>query len=170
MLNVDQALVSHNIMVAKSSDLFPAVRPTQMSFGTLAGSHLNITLRLFQIGGVSPVTGLSFAVCDDKHLDFAVSEGHLWIVLDEAITEQEAMATADYKNSEQNQSQVRHEIELIKAIQKVCLAEEKLSRTVQTSRILEVLQATSPVKLVVDQAPHNTDTFAQALSRIGKFT
>ena len=37
-----------------------------MTFGTLAGSHLNLTLRLFQAGGTSLVTGMPFQTSTAK--------------------------------------------------------------------------------------------------------
>ena len=64
--------------------------------------------------------------CDaskDADLHIVVERGHKWFLLSEKTPVDEQKMLSEWKNQDQNSNQVRHDIELIRSIQSVCLKE-----------------------------------------------
>ena len=130
-------LVAWNEAFSKGDNRYPTVNPALMCKGSLAATHLNFTLRCFQQELTSTITGSRFAVDpQDVALASAVRRGHLWWILSDEVTEAEAILISEYRNSDNNTSQIKHEIEHIRGIQRVCLKELETSKSVVLSTVL----------------------------------
>ncbi len=77
---------------------------------------------------VSVVNGMAFDVKDNPTLQQHVENGWKWIVLSEDIPDEQAALVSEWRNTDQNTCQIKHEIELIKAIQRACAREASLWR------------------------------------------
>ncbi len=73
----------------------------------------------------SSITGRSF-VCDagkDAKLAEAIKHGHRWIILSEKVPVEDQLAISEWRNADQNVNQVRHELEIIRSVQRVVSSE-----------------------------------------------
>ena len=76
-------LIEHNERFTFGNPLLPNIEADQVLYGSLAGSHLNLALRLIQQGAPSPIGDLRSLGSSDKNLDEVVHRGHKWYVLKE---------------------------------------------------------------------------------------
>jgi hypothetical protein len=121
-----EALLGHNRGMSDGDSRWPPMFGDVMRKGTLASTHLNITLRLYKHGVASP-TGESFSVRDDAALQRVCERGHKWWLLSCDISDQDAIEISEWRNSDNNCNQVKHEIEHIKGLQRVAMREIELA-------------------------------------------
>jgi len=124
-------LVAWNEKFSGGDPRYPKIDPRKMDKGTLAATHLNMTLRCFKQGVVSCITGIlphhhhhhrhqihttttttnwtgkPFLIDPaDLALQGVVERGHLFWVLSDKITEAEAVLVSEWRNSDNNTTQV----------------------------------------------------------------
>jgi hypothetical protein len=97
---------------------FPAIKSC-MNKGSVASTHLTLTLRCFKEGMTSCITGEVFVVENDVNLEHATQVGHLYWILAENTPDDVMMEISEYYNSDNNTNIRKHEIELIRTIQSV---------------------------------------------------
>ena len=142
-------LLDWNDSFSKGDNRYPTVNRSSMNKGSLAATHLVFTLRCFQEEMMSPITGLRFAVDPvDTALANAVSRGHVWYILSDELPEQEAIMISEYRNSDNNTNQFKHEMEHIRGIQRVCLKEMDTAKSVVLSTVLAKAMAHLQVPVV----------------------
>eukprot|EP00959_Pyramimonas_sp_CCMP1952_P463630 9485273-Pyramimonas_sp.AAC.1 len=116
-----------------------------MNKGALAGTHLVFSLRLLK-------RGVEFEPSpDDKALADAITKGHVWWLVNEAMPDTEAVMISEWRNSDNNTSQVKHEIEHIRGLQRICLREMSVSKSVVLSTVVSKALASMQVKVVNTQ-------------------
>ena len=113
---------------------------------TLSCSHYNCTLRCY----LAQLTSVDGHICDaskDADLQVVVERGHKWYLLSEKTPVAEQKMLSEWKNQDQNSNQVRHEIELIRSIQTVCLKEATVAQRASITTIANAVNLASPVKM-----------------------
>ena len=80
-------------------------------------------------------------------LQLAAERGHKWYALSEKCPPDEQVRLSKWKNQDQNSNQVQHEIELIREIQSVCIAESAVATEASVGSIAYSVNQKSPVKL-----------------------
>ena len=114
-------LIEHNLRFSTGCALLPAVDETKAMYGSLAGSHFNIALRLIKAGAISPAGDLRTLMRDDESLAETVQNGHRWFILKENILRESQVEISLWRNQDQNDNQGTHEMEILQTI----LAESK---------------------------------------------
>ena len=71
-------LIEHNLRFSTGCALLPAVDETKAMYGSLAGSHFNIALRIIKAGAISPAGDLRSLTQDDVSLADALNNGQRW--------------------------------------------------------------------------------------------
>ena len=99
------------------SQLLPRIEETKALYGSLAGSHLNLALRLLQQGATSPGGDVSTLCQDSLALQDVVMKGHKWWVLAEETDSQEQVELSLWRNQDQHENHASHEIEILQTIQ-----------------------------------------------------
>ena len=122
-------MVSWNRSFSSASPLFPAVR-AEMDKGSLAATHTNLMFRLVDASTTSTLTGQTFSMTDDEKLRYVVTSGHLWIVISDECPDDEQRAISEWRNADNGQTQFKHEVEMMKSLQEIMVAEFKLAATV----------------------------------------
>ena len=89
------------------------VNKHKMSKGTLASTHLDISFRLFKHSCLAP-GGETFSAGEDDILQRVVQRGHKWWLLSCEIPDPDAHEISEWRNSDNNNNQVNHEIEHIR--------------------------------------------------------
>ena len=139
--------IDWNMVFTRACEHFPPVRVEAMNKFTIAGSHLTMALRLFDARMTSSMSGRLFDAGGDTQLLQACQHGHKYVVLSGDIPAEDAVCMSNWRNADNNNSQVRHEMELIKAIARVCPSEERASKSCTITSIVTAVMANSPVKL-----------------------
>ena len=76
-------LIEHNRRFTSGSSLLPPVDDTKAMYGTIAGSHLNVALRILAHGLPSPAADVTNLVEPGSSLAEIVRSGHKWWILPE---------------------------------------------------------------------------------------
>ena len=124
-----KALLDHNKRFSGSS-MMPPIHEDEVLYGSLAGSHLNLALRLIRARSQSPIGDLSKLLEDDEGLKDAVESGHRWWILPEHVSPGGQVDISLWRNQDQNENQGLHEMEILQTL--VTTAED-LSKT--TSKV-----------------------------------
>ena len=111
-----QEHLEHNKRFTKGNTLLPYIDEEKAIYGTLAGSHMNLALRLIAQGGSSPIGDLRTLVSNDKNLEDVVLRGHKWYVLREPTTRQEQVQISLWRNQDQIENHGTSEVELLQTI------------------------------------------------------
>ena len=69
-------LLDHNLRFTTGSQLLPRIEETKALYGSLAGSHLNLALRLLQQGATSPAGDVPALCQESLALQDVVMKGH----------------------------------------------------------------------------------------------
>ena len=109
-------LLNHNRRFTYGNVLLPNIEEDKVLYGSLAGSHLNLALRLIQQGASSPAGDLRSLAASDASLQDAVAHGHKWFVLRENTDPREQVDISLWRNQDQNENFQTHEIELLQTI------------------------------------------------------
>jgi hypothetical protein len=133
-------LVAHNQAFSNGNEAYPPIYAEEVFAGSLASSHYNMTLRLFQANTTSSINGRAFLADTDDTIARVCAEGHEWISLSPDMPEADARVISDWRNADQGSSQVKHEFEVIRHIQVVfnkelATASEVAMSTVVTWRV-----------------------------------
>ena len=103
-------LIEHNLRFSKGCSLFPAIDESRAMYGSLAGSHFNIALRLIKAGAISPAGDLRSLTQDDVSLADTINNGHRWWILKENTPKDSQVEISLWRNQDQNESQGIHEM------------------------------------------------------------
>jgi len=140
-------LVAHNQAFSNGNDAYPPIYAEEVFAGSLASSHYNMTLRLFQANTTSSINGRAFLADTDDTIARVCAEGHEWISLSPDIPEVDARVISDWRNADQGSSQVKHEFEVIRHIQVVCNKELATASEVAMSTVVTRIISESPTKI-----------------------
>ena len=110
-----KALHEHNQRFTKGCHLMPVIKLTAI-YGSLACSHYNLALRLLQIGAKSPIGDLVKILEENEHLKDTAMCGHKWWILPEEVLAERQVDISLWRNMDQNENQVSHEMEIIQGI------------------------------------------------------
>jgi hypothetical protein len=107
--------MDHNKRFYQGNKLLPAINEKAMD-GSLASSHYNLALRCVQTGLNSPIGNLSDLNAQNANLQYVVLTGHRWWVLQESVSMERQVDISLWRNMDQNEIQVTHEIEILQSI------------------------------------------------------
>ena len=110
-----KGLHEHNERFTKGCQLMPVIKLTAI-YGSLACSHYNLALRLLQAGAKSPIGDLLVILQENEHLNESARCGHKWWILPETVLAERQVDISLWRNMDQNENQVSHEIEILQGI------------------------------------------------------
>ena len=142
-------LLEHNRRFSKGDPLLPPIDDSQAMYGSLAGSHLNIALRILQSGTPSPIGDLSTLTSEgDASLKDIVTNGHRWWILPEDIPAGEQMDISVWRNQDQNENQGTNEIAILQTVACTAAAISEHNQKVTMCDLTAMAAKRSPSKLV----------------------
>ena len=109
-------LLEHNIRFSHGNSLMPKIDETKALYGSIAGSHLNLSLRLIQQGSLGPAGDLSTLEESNKGLADVVQNGHKWWILKEDTDLASQVDVSLWRNMDQIQNHGTHEVEILQTI------------------------------------------------------
>ena len=121
-------LLEYNRAFSKGNELLPPIEEDMALYGTLAGTHLNIALRVLRHGVPSPAVDVQAIVEPGSSLHDAVHHGHRWWVLPESTSHEDQVMVSLWRNQDQNENQASHEVEILRGIISTC-QEMSISRS-----------------------------------------
>lgn len=94
-------LIEHNKRFTSGSSMLPPVVEDKACYGTIAGSHLNIALRILSHGVHSDSADVTTMVVPGSSLAEVTSRGHKWWVLPENTDLQDLVDVSLWRNQDQ---------------------------------------------------------------------
>jgi len=144
-----QALILHNQSFTEGDARWPPVIVDKMAKGSLAGTHLTIAIRIHK-HRVMSIAGEAFDVGDDANLARVTTRGHKYWILDCEIPDKDAVEISEWRNSDNNNNQVKHEVEHLRGLQRISRAEMDAAGAagvVSLSQVLAKFSAQSQLKI-----------------------
>lgn len=142
-----QKLLEYNRRFSKGNELLPPIEEDMVMYGTLAGTHFNIALRILRHGVPSPVGDLQALLESGSSLTETVMQGHRWWILPESTSHQSQVEVSLWRNQDQNENQASHEVEILRGIVSTC-EEMSITRSKLTlGEIISRAQHRSPARL-----------------------
>ena len=92
-------LLEHNRRFSSGPSLLPPIDESQAMYGTIAGSHFNLALRILASGMGSPATDVTTLVEEDS-LGEIVKDGHKWWILPEETPLESLLDISIWRNQE----------------------------------------------------------------------
>ena len=109
-------LLEHNVRFSTGNPLLPKLDPAKVLYGSLAGSHLNMALRLIKQGAGSPAGDLGALLVGNHNLVDVVQNGHKWWVLREDTPAEAQVEVSLWRNTDNTENNGTHEIEILQNI------------------------------------------------------
>ena len=149
-------LLEHNKRF--SSPLLPPINEQKVRYGSLAGSHLNLSFRAIKVGcaGASPAGDIRAIADDSPALRDAVLNGHKWWILPESLATELKTDISLWRNADQNENQGTHEIELLQTVISTAADMQKSERKVVLGDLVAKAGKRSPAKIM----PHTLQVIA----------
>ena len=159
-------LLEHNKRF--SSPLLPPINEQKVRYGSLAGSHLNLSFRIIKVGcaGASPAGDIRAIADESPALRDAVLNGHKWWILPESLPTEMKIDISLWRNADQNENQGTHETELRQAVISTAGHMQKDSRKVALGDLVAKAGKRSPAKIM----PHTLQVIAIFLFSISRQT
>ena len=142
-----KGLMEHNKRFSTGNRLLPPIDEEKAMYGSLAGSHFNLALRLIQSGSYSPIGNLSDMMDEQPHLKMKVKEGHVWTILSEETPLVAQQEISLWKNMDQNDNQGIHEIEILQNIKMTALSLSKSMNKVSMGDLVAFVGKSNPAKI-----------------------
>jgi hypothetical protein len=140
-------LLEHNKRFSKGCQLLPPIDEVKAMYGSLAGSHLNLSLRILQSGTSSPCGDLSNLMAGDPSLKDMVLNGHRWWVLPEDTSAESQVDISLWRNQDQNENQGTHEIEILGTIAATASEISQKAKKVQMGELIAKAAKRNPAKI-----------------------
>ena len=93
-------LLEHNRRFTSGSSLLPPVHDSKALYGTIAGSHLNVALRILAHGLPSPAADVTNLVVPGSSLFEIVKSGHKWWILPEETLVEDLVDISLWRNQD----------------------------------------------------------------------
>ena len=130
-----EKLLAWNLSFSRGDSRYPRVNKEKMVMGSLACTHLNITARMF-LQEMTTCQGLLCKSEENKSLDELTRLGHNWHVLSHETPDDVAAEASAWLNSSNNTSQVSHEIEHVRCLQRICKKELSTSKMIVLANVV----------------------------------
>lgn len=140
------ALLKYNKVFSSGNRLFPPIDDSKVLYGTLAGSHLNLALRIIHSGLPSPACDVSKLAPPGSPLADVVENGHKWWILPEDTPVDQQVEVSQWRNMDQNENQSMHEVELLRAVISVCAEVSKVRSNLGIGDIIARVAQRTPMK------------------------
>ena len=156
-------LVKWNEDFSVRNPAFPTVESDVMSYGSVASSHLTLTLRCYRERLHSQITNDAFTIENDDNLLQGTRRGHKYWVLREDTPDSVMMEISEYYNSDNNTMIKKHEMELLRSVQLQIQATLTTSAAVSVSSVI----AKTMQGLTVQVQPRQLATLARLAISLG---
>ena len=93
-------LIEHNRRFSSGASLLPPIDESKAMYGTIAGSHLNVALRILSSGMQSPAAEILNIVENGTSLSEIVKDGHKWWILPEDTPVEDLVDVSLWRNQE----------------------------------------------------------------------
>ena len=140
-------LLEHNRRFSKGVTLLPPIDESKVLYGSLAGSHLNLALRLIRGGCSSPVGDLNSLIVDDESLKEVVLHGHRWWILPEDTPSSAQVDISLWRNQDQNDNQGIHEIEILQTIMATAKMISETNKNITMGDLIARASKRNPAKI-----------------------
>lgn len=140
-------LLEYNKRFSKGNELLPPIEDDKVLYGTLAGTHLNLALRILRHGVSSPACNVQDIVEEGSSLAEVVQHGHRWWILPESTSHAAQVEVSLWRNQDQNENQGSHEIEILRGIISTCEEMAVTRSKLPLGEILARAQHRSPARL-----------------------
>ena len=141
------ALLAHNKAFTSGNPLLPTVYEQEAEYGSIALSHLNLSLRFIKQGLASPSTNIS-GICDAQPcLKEFVDNGATWWVLPEDLDPQVYLDISTWRNQDQNENQVMHEAEVLSTVVSSAKRLGLTQETIQAAQLVHAVQRKLPANV-----------------------
>ena len=140
-------LLEHNRKFTKGNELLPPIEEDMALYGALAGTHLNIALRVLRHGVPSPAVDVQALVEPGSSLHDIVHHGHRWWVLPESTSHASQVEVSLWRNQDQHENQGAHEIEILRGIMSTCEHMAITRSKLLLGDIIAKAQQRTPVRL-----------------------
>ena len=157
-------LIEHNQRFSKGCSLLPAIDDKVAMYGSLAGSHLNLALRLIQNGASSPAGDIRSLTEGDPSLGDIVMHGHRWWILPENTPVDRQVDISLWRNQDQNENQSTHEIEILQNIVATATDISRTQKTVPMGELIAKACKRTPAKISPTAIQTLAKFFVQFLS------
>ena len=94
-------LLEHNRRFTAGTPTLPPVIPDTAMYGTLAGSHLNLALRILVHGVASPAADVTSMIEPGSSLEEVTKDGHKWFILPEETALSDRVNVSLWRNQDQ---------------------------------------------------------------------
>ena len=142
-----QALIEHNRRFSKGNALLPPIYEDLVLYGSIAFSHGNLALRIFQAGLKSPAGDLNKALEEQPSLKEVVLEGHRWWILPETVLKEQIADISMWRNQDQNDNHGTHEVEILQTIVATADAISETTKKVTLGDIVAKASRRNPAKI-----------------------
>lgn len=139
-----ERLIQYNKAFSSGNHLLPTIDQEKVMYATLAGTHLNLCLRILQAGLASPACDTAKLVASGSSLAEVVHNGHKWWILPEDTPVNAQVEVSLWRNMDQNENQSLHEIEILRNIMATCQELSRVKSKLALGDILARAQSRSP--------------------------
>ena len=94
-------LLEHNKRFTAGAHMLPPLMKEGAMYGTLAGSHLNLALRILVHGVASPAVDVTSLVQPGSSLEEITQDGHKWFILPEETVRDDRVSVSLWRNQDQ---------------------------------------------------------------------
>ena len=160
-----QSLIEHNKRF--QGPLMPPIDEKKAKYGSLAGSHLNVSLRIIKVGtpGPSPAGDVRSLMDSCEVLKDVVTKGHRWIVLKECVPPETKVEISLWRNADQNENQGTHEIEILQNVISSAKTLQKDQTKVTSGDLIAKTIKRTTQKIPAGQLRIIADLFMQYLNK-----
>jgi len=153
--------IEWNKRITAGNPLLPPIHEDLVGYASLAGSHLNLALRLIKAGVPSPACDITAVAPSGSALADLVSTGHRWWILPEDTDLDAQLSVSLWRNQDQNENQSTHEVELLRGIVGVCAQMSTVRSSMTLADIVAKAQRRTPAKV----QPHALESIAKYFVR-----
>ena len=139
-------LHEHNRRFSRGNGLLPPISDDAI-YGSLATSHFNLALRVIHSGLHSPAGPLEPLLEENPHLKEVVLNGHTWWILPESVALERQHDISHWRNMDQNDNQVTHEIEILQCIKTQAVAMSLKHPKITQGDLVACVARRNPAKL-----------------------
>ena len=160
--------LDHQMKIASSRpQAWPPVFAEEMNNFSLAGTHFTLLMRLSESEQVSALTNRPFSPpSNDPTWIEMIEQGHLYWILSEETTQEEAYIISEWRNSDQNQNQANNESTLIKNCENAIIDESRLNPSAKALPVVTIIQRADRDS-IVKLKPTGIGSCAKFVSALG---
>ena len=151
-------LLEHNKAFTTGNQYLPPIHDDKVFYGSIAGSHFNLALRILGSGTPSAYGDFKGLTTDDPDLKDVVDNGHKWWILPEDLDAALQQDISHWRNQDQAENQGTCEVEVLQTIMQTIkdLAHSNRQSAASIADIVAKVQRRLPGKIGQSMLQHLT--------------